>query len=106
MKTLFANAFNAIEENRQRSGYYNNLKLSLDSGNETQLHKVGDCVLHNQNLKPNFYINAIVINVYSENGFWYYVVENKACYTLHYNTLHEMYNKTQLVTIRNKDILE
>ena len=35
MKTLFANAFNAIEENRQRSGYHNNLKLSLGCGNET-----------------------------------------------------------------------
>ena len=105
MRPLFANAFNAIEENRQRSVYYNNLTLSLDSGNETQLHKVGEYLLHNRNLKPNFYIEAEVVDVYSENGFWYYVVKNKGCYTFSH-TLHEMYNKTQLVTIRNKDILE
>ena len=99
------NVLDTIEETRHHTGYYKKLKLSLDYGSETQLHIVGDIVKHQHTTKPEFYYVAKIIEAYSENGFWYYVVENKEYHLTDSDSLVEIIKIPKPITIRTKDLL-
>lgn len=59
------------------------------SGNETQLYNLGDTV------KSMYFDNGKIIDIYVQNGFYYYVCEYK---------LKPKARKTFTKTLRTKDI--
>lgn len=105
MKNQITHVLDVIESNRHETGYYKKLKLSLEYGNETQLHDVGDLVKHNHNILPEFYFVAKVIEAYSQNGFWYYVVQNLQCFIVDGDLLTATYKKSQLETIKTRELI-
>ena len=70
-------AFNAIEDRRQRTGYYKKQEAVLTNipvGKELAKAKVGDTVTHSQNLRIGCSYTGEVLETYKENGYVYYVV--------------------------------
>lgn len=93
-----------IEKRRQESGYYRKLTLPpLNKGNEKQIYKIDDTVQYTHLLKQGFFYVAKVLDVYKQNGFWYYIVTNIECR----NDNNELVNKCKKkfnCTIRTKDL--
>ena len=70
-------AFNAIEDRRQRTGYYKKQEAVLTNipvGKEVFKAKVGDIVTHSQNLRIGCSYTGEVLETYKQNGYVYYVV--------------------------------
>ena len=70
-------AFNAIEDRRQRIGYYKkneSILTNIPVGKELSKAKVGDIVTHSHNVRIGCAYTGEVLETYKENGYIYYVV--------------------------------
>jgi hypothetical protein len=77
VEQVILGAFNAIEDRRQRTGYYKKNEAILTNipvGKELAKAKVGDTVTHSHNLRIGCSYTGEVLEVLKENGYIYYVV--------------------------------
>lgn len=100
-KTFITKTFDVIERNRQETEYYKNLKIpELESGNETQLYNISEEVKHS---KYGQLTLAKITDVYCQNGYCYYEVENLC---LLEDNEQKKIKKKSFTTLRTKNIIK